>query len=79
MTNIDTSNINPLISRHDFDRAISMLETMRDRSLEYELDIRADDPLGDFADGVLVAFDMDESHSPDQLLAMLALIDAARD
>jgi hypothetical protein len=70
--------INPLISRDDFDAAIEAITKLRDRSLAAEADIREDDSLGDFSDGVFVTFDMDEDHSPDQLELILKLIDASR-
>lgn len=69
-------NINPNIASSDFDRAIEMLESIRDHALDYERDARTDDPLADFSDGLALALEFaeDGSHSPDALAAMMSFI-----
>jgi hypothetical protein len=69
-----TNNINN-ITAADFNAAIDMLTTMRDRALEIERDMRADDPIADFAEAVETMIDIDMRYSPDALAAMINLLD----
>lgn len=65
------------IYRADFDAAIDMLTTLRDRALTLETEMRADDSLADFDDALGVVLECaTDDYSPDALETMLAFIHA---
>jgi hypothetical protein len=62
------------IYRADFDAAISMLTIIRDRALDIEIDIRQDDPLGDFDDALKIFIDTDPLSDTPAFAAMMDFI-----
>lgn len=68
MINIDN------ITRHHFDRAIEMIEGMRDRALGYEEEARAADSLCSFTDGLAIELDTNFSIAPEERDAIIALL-----
>lgn len=65
---------NNMIYAHDFNNAIEMLTTIRDKALAMEADIRAGDPIADFDDAMTVLIDIDPIADTPAFAAMMNFI-----
>ena len=55
--------------------AAALLIRIRDAAIAAERDIRADDPIADFSDGIELIFETDDFISPDTIDAIRTLLD----
>lgn len=55
--------------------AADLIIRIRDAAIAAERDIRADNPIADFMDGIELIFETDDTLSPDTIDAICALLD----